>query len=83
MKRPGEWVCVGEGGFPRGPGDSEAEEFVQEGWGVTPESFCVTRMVMTGSFIQIDIGEKVETRKVESVVAVENGFFIIWEGNDE
>lgn len=75
VKRPREWVCVGEGGV-------EAEEFVREGWGVTPEAFCLTRMPLAGSFIQIDVGEKVETRNVQSVVAVESGFLAV-EGTDE
>lgn len=82
VKRPREWVCVGEGAVPRGAGGVEAEEFVREGWGVTPEAFCVTRMPLAGSFIQMDVGEKVETRNVQSVVAVESGFLAV-AGTDE
>ena len=71
MKRPGEWICFGEEEFPRGMEDREMEMFVQDGWGVTPERFCVARVAMVGSFIQIDVGDKVGSRTVKNVVTVE------------
>ena len=82
-KPPPAWRCVEGPGGPEGPGGSEggedprgAEErrFAREGWGVSPDAFCVARVAMEGSFIQVELGETVETRRVQSVVVVESGF---------
>lgn len=74
---PGVIVCEGVDEFPQRLVDNETlSHFVNDGWDVTPESFCLLRLATNDSFIQVDLSEYLEGKRVSSVVILEKGWVL-------
>ena len=74
---PGVILCEGVDEFPQRLVNNEMLlHFVNDGWDVTPESFCLLRLATNESFIQVDLSEYVKGKGVSSVVILEKGWVL-------